>query len=99
VLGKVEGDESLGKWHGHVTAVTVAPECRRQGLARLLMNYLERVSETHEAFFVDLFVRASNKVAIEVYEKLGYSTYQTVNKYYSGAQSSGEDALGMHQLM
>jgi N-terminal acetyltransferase B complex catalytic subunit len=54
----------MKEWHGHVTAVTVAPECRKQGLARLLMNYLERVSETHKAFFVDLFVRSTNKVAI-----------------------------------
>lgn len=43
VVGKAEGkDES---WHGHVTAVTVASEFRRLGLARLLMNILEVVSE------------------------------------------------------
>ena len=42
-MGKVEG---VGKqWHGHVTAVTVAPQFRRLGLASLLMEYLERVSE------------------------------------------------------
>jgi N-terminal acetyltransferase B complex catalytic subunit len=64
VLGKVEGNEEAQSWHGHVTAVTVAPDCRKQGLARLLMNYLEAVSEGHKGFFVDLFVRASNKVAI-----------------------------------
>ena len=94
-MGKVEGDVVKSTWHGHVTAVTIAPECRKQGLARLLMNYLERVSEVHEGFFVDLFVRASNKVAIEMYEKLGYSIYRTVNKYYSSSlDSSGEDAYG-----
>jgi N-terminal acetyltransferase B complex catalytic subunit len=64
VMGKVEGEEAKKEWHGHVTAVTVAPECRKQGLAKLLMNYLERISERHNAFFVDLFVRASNTVAI-----------------------------------
>ncbi len=42
VMGKAEG---LGEdWHGHVTAVTVAPEFRRLGLARKLMDYLENVS-------------------------------------------------------
>lgn len=40
VMGKVEGEENKMLWHGHVTAVTIAPECRKQGLARLLMNYL-----------------------------------------------------------
>lgn len=43
VLGKAEG---LGdNWHGHVTAVTVAPEFRRLGLAQKLMEYLGDVSE------------------------------------------------------
>ena len=43
LLGKVEGekDNEISKdWHGHVTAVTVAPEARKQGMARILMNYL-----------------------------------------------------------
>ena len=43
VLGKVEGRGEL--LHGHVSAVTVAPEFRRLGLARKLMNYLEEVSD------------------------------------------------------
>jgi N-terminal acetyltransferase B complex catalytic subunit len=94
-MGKVEGEEAKKEWHGHVTAVTVAPECRKQGLAKLLMNYLERISERHNAFFVDLFVRASNTVAIEMYRKLGYDIYRTVNKYYSSSlDQSGEDAYG-----
>ncbi len=59
------------------------------------MNYLERVSDEHQGYFVDLFVRASNNVAIEMYKKLGYSIYRTVNKYYSSAlDASGEDAHG-----
>jgi ribosomal protein S18 acetylase RimI-like enzyme len=42
-MGKAEG---RGKdWHGHVTAVTVAPEYRRIGLAKKLMYILEEVSE------------------------------------------------------
>lgn len=42
VLGKAEGRGT--DWHGHVSAVTVAPEFRRLGLARTLMAELERVS-------------------------------------------------------
>jgi len=47
VLGKVEGhknDNAMKDWHGHVTAVTVAPIARRQGIARYLMDYLEQVT-------------------------------------------------------
>ena len=43
VMGKAEG--KMKNWHGHVTAVTVAPEYRRLGLARQLMAILESVSE------------------------------------------------------
>ena len=44
VLGKVEG--AAKKWHGHVTAVTVAPAYRRQGLAKKLMDELENTTES-----------------------------------------------------
>lgn len=43
VMGKAEGNGD--QWHGHVTALTVAPEFRRLGLAAKLMNNLEEISE------------------------------------------------------
>lgn len=43
-----------------------------------------------EGYFVDLFVRLSNSVAINMYEKLGYSIYRHIYGYYSGE----EDAYG-----
>lgn len=53
VLGKVEG---LGEnWHGHVTALTVAPEYRRIRMAEKMMAFLEEVSEK-------LFVLVYNSV-------------------------------------
>eukprot|EP01083_Nonionella_stella_P179561 637822_1 len=96
IIGKAEGE---GKgWHGHVSAVTVSPRYRRMGLATTLMNDLEYVTnEVHKAWFVDLFVRASNSVAIGFYNNLGYSIYRTVDKYYSGA--SPEDAQDMRKCM
>ena len=89
LLGKVEGDKentsNKRDWHGHVTAVTVSPRARKQGLARYLMDYLEAVSEyRHNAFYVDLFVRPSNEVAIAMYRHFGYEIYRTIEKYYSG---------------
>lgn len=44
------------------------------------------------AYFVDLFVRVSNKVAIKMYSNLGYIVYRTVLEYYSG--DPDEDAFG-----
>ncbi|KAJ2160903.1 N-acetyltransferase 5 [Coemansia sp. RSA 552] len=83
LMGKVEGRDEL--WHGHVTALTVAPECRRLGLGRGLMRCLEEASEKiHDCYFVDLFVRPSNKVAIQMYERFGYILYRKVIDYYIG---------------
>ena len=43
VMGKAEG--RADSWHGHVTALTVAPEFRRLGLAGQFMKGLEDISE------------------------------------------------------
>lgn len=77
VLGKAEGDSKL--WHGHVTCLTVSPEFRRLGVARNLMTYLEEISSNvYNAYFVDLFVRMSNKLAIAMYASLGYVVFRQV---------------------
>lgn len=46
-------------------------------------------------FFVDLFVRVSNQVAVNMYKQLGYSVYRTVLEYYSASNGEpDEDAYG-----
>jgi len=101
VLGKAEG---MGpEWHGHVTALTVAPEYRRLGIARKMMHLLELISdEIYKGFFVDLYVRCANKLAIEMYEGMGYSVYRRVREYYGslGVGRGGrdeEDAFDMRK--
>ncbi|RPB04777.1 acyl-CoA N-acyltransferase [Choiromyces venosus 120613-1] len=82
IMGKAEGTSK--DWHGHVTAVTVAPDYRRLGLAKTMMDELERVTTSvYNGYFVDLYVRVSNDVAIRMYEGMGYSVYRTVVEYYS----------------
>jgi len=89
--------------HGHVTAVTVAPEYRRLGLARKMMGLLELVSDQiYKGVFVDLYVRCTNAVAIEMYEGLGYSVYRRVREYYGSlglgkAAKDEEDAFDMRK--
>jgi N-terminal acetyltransferase B complex catalytic subunit len=81
VLGKAEGANV--EWHGHVTVLTVAPEYRRLGLASKLVALLELVSnDPYRGYFVDLYVRCTNDVAIEMYEGMGYSVYRRVREYY-----------------
>jgi N-terminal acetyltransferase B complex catalytic subunit len=47
----------------------------------------------YDGYFVDLFVRVSNNLAINMYTKFGYSVYRQVIGYYSGE----EDAYGALQ--
>ena len=99
LLGKVEGnqDNNLVKnWHGHNSAVTVAREFRRLGIAKKLMDYFEeKCIKTHNAYYIDLFVRESNNVAINMYKNLGYIVYRTILKYYGNDAKTGENALDM----
>jgi N-terminal acetyltransferase B complex catalytic subunit len=87
VLGKVESspfpppvvpydpdtnpDHRYLPWHGHITALTVAPSARRLGHASRLSEALEQASDAQNAWFVDLFVREGNEIAKELYRKMG----------------------------
>lgn len=82
VIGKAEGNGP--ERHGHVTALTVAPEYRRLGLSRKFMAWLEKVSdENYRGVFIDLYVRCVNVAAVTMYERFGYSVYRRVKEYYS----------------
>ncbi|KAJ9665481.1 N-alpha-acetyltransferase 20 [Coniosporium apollinis] len=70
-------------WHGHITALTIAPKARRLGHATRLTQSLEQACDAADAWFVDLFVRAENKVAQELYRKMGYSVYRRIVGYYN----------------
>ena len=93
-MGKAEGVGT--NWHGHISAVTTAPKYRRLGLAAMLIEYLENITEeVHDAYFVDLFVRMSNLLAINMYKKFGYIVYRQVIGYYAAE----EDAYDMRKAM
>lgn len=50
-----------------------------------------------DAFFVDLFVRVSNIVAVDMYHRLGYTVYRRVLEYYCG--DPDEDAFDMRKAL
>lgn len=94
VIGKEEPPEPHPEHHGHVTALSVSPRSRSLGLASKLMRFLESRSgpgpEGHDTWFVDLFVRCTNKRAIAMYEGMGYSVYRRVVGYYTGMEGAGD---------
>ena len=99
-MGKSEARHSSPQdWHGHVTALTVAPEFRRIGLAGQMMKELEEICERKRCYFVDLFVRVSNEVAVNMYKTFGYIVYRTVLDYYSGNKEPDEDAYDMRKAL
>ena len=107
-MGKLESSPAYHQFsehylpfHAHITALTVAPHARRLGLARTLSLSLERSGDEYDAWFVDLFVRKSNKIAQALYTGMGYSVYRRVLDYYSDdptdATKDGEDAYDMRK--
>ncbi|KAG6864291.1 hypothetical protein C0991_010787 [Blastosporella zonata] len=70
-----------------------------------MMGLLEMVSdEIYKGFFVDLYVRCANSLAIDMYEGMGYSVYRRVREYYGniGVGKGGrdeEDAFDMRKPM
>ncbi|KAL9641118.1 MAG: hypothetical protein Q9204_000297 [Flavoplaca sp. TL-2023a] len=111
VMGKVEEDPDYVKllgadkylpWHGHVTCLTVAPQYRQMGLAKTLTARLDQACEQENAWFMDLFVRVSNKTAINMYKGMGYSVYRRVIGYYSDdptGNGTSEDAFDMRKSL
>lgn len=108
-MGKLESSpaylrhqEHFLPWHAHITALTVAPQARRLGVARVLSAGLERAGDEYNAFFVDLFVRKSNTIAQSLYKGMGYSVYRKILDYYvddpSDPEADGEDAYDMRKL-
>lgn len=98
LMAKCEGVGEL--WHSHVTAITVAPEYRRLGVAKRLMRYLELHSEAKKCYFIDLFVRKSNLKAINMYELMGFVKYREIIDYYSSkGPVDAENAYDMRKAM
>ena len=88
-FGKIEGEKE--KYHGHLTAITIAREFRRSGLSNRMMDWLRDISEEKKTYYIDLFVRKSNDIGLKMYYLLGYSIYREILEYYSNNKESAYD--------
>jgi ribosomal-protein-alanine N-acetyltransferase len=75
----------------HITTVGVAPEHRRRGVARRLIEEIENVLRKKSVSTVVLEVRVSNKAAQDLYARAGYSIVKRMARYYH----NGEDGFLM----
>jgi ribosomal-protein-alanine N-acetyltransferase len=76
----------------HVIAIGVRNAYRGLGIGEALLIATIDLAQTLDAYVVTLEVRASNKIAQELYKKFGFREAGRRVKYYS---SDGEDALIM----
>jgi ribosomal-protein-alanine N-acetyltransferase len=74
----------------HVNTIAVAPDRRRQGVARALMRHVLADAAQCGARRATLEVRRSNSAAIALYEGLGFAVCATRPRYYTHPE---EDAL------
>jgi ribosomal-protein-alanine N-acetyltransferase len=83
-------------WHVadeiHILNIATAPSMRRRGLATVLMGAALSYATEHRARLILLEVRRSNRPAIRLYRRLGFSATSVRPGYYS---DNGEDAIEM----
>jgi hypothetical protein len=53
------------------------------------ITFCTHTAQFHNGYFVDLFVRKSNDVAVGMYNKLGYIVYREVGGMVVGVQQAG----------
>ena len=79
----------------HLLNITVAPDHRRHGFARLMMAALVERSRAVRAHRVWLEVRVSNDVALAVYRRFGFREQGVRPGYYPAAHGKRESAVVM----
>lgn len=79
--------------------VAVSPECRRQGVARLLLENVANAARMRGGHAVFLEVRAGNEPAVQLYKSAGFNEVGRRPAYYAGANQSRYDALTMRRSL
>ncbi len=82
----------VSRGRAEVISVAVAPDARRQGVARVLMKSLIGALRRRKVEFVALLVRVTNHGAQALYKELGFRTVRLWRGYYD----DGADGWLMH---
>jgi len=72
----------------HLDLLGVRPDCRRQGLGRALVEWVEKPALVAGITAVFLEVRESEQGARAFYERLGYRTLARLASYYQGREAA-----------
>jgi ribosomal protein S18 acetylase RimI-like enzyme len=72
----------------HLNLLAVAPEHRRQGLGRQLMQWLTTTAIEAGVFTINLELRTRNEAAKHFYQRLGFAQLGVVQGYYQGREAA-----------
>ena len=72
----------------HLDLLAVAPAYRRSGVARQLLQWLEKCAVVAGIFKVELEVRSENEGSQLFYEHMGYHRLVQLPGYYQGKESA-----------
>ena len=72
----------------HLNLLAVAPDQRRQGLGRQLMDWLTLTAIEAGVFRINLELRTQNGPAQAFYENLGFDAMGVVQGYYQGREAA-----------
>ena len=94
--GSTDAVGFLVSWHVadevHILNVATSLEVRRRGIGTALMREAIEYAQSHHVRIVLLEVRRSNRSAIGLYRKMGFTAMGVRPNYYS---DNGEDAVEM----
>jgi ribosomal-protein-alanine acetyltransferase len=92
--GKIQGYTlaCVSRGRAEVISVAVAPDARRQGVARALMKSVLIALGRRKVEYVALLVRVTNRGAQALYKELGFRTVRLWRGYYD----DGADGWLMH---
>jgi ribosomal-protein-alanine N-acetyltransferase len=90
MIGFIAGDVRLAESTAWIATLGVLPEYRGRGIGRALLQECEQRLDVRR---VQLNVRTSNQIAIELYQTSGYQRAGIWPNYYQ----DGEDALVMEK--
>jgi ribosomal-protein-alanine N-acetyltransferase len=79
---------------GHVVSVAVLPEYRNRGIASILLERAMEALKEYRTTEIFLEVRVSNKAAISLYDRFGFTKAREIAGYYR----DGEAAFVMVKL-
>jgi ribosomal-protein-alanine N-acetyltransferase len=85
---------SAGGGEAHILNIAISPDCQGKGLGRQLMQFLLEAARHHGADTAFLEVRPSNRIALRLYDTMGFNQVGLRRGYYP-SDKGREDAIIM----